>query len=281
MKLPVSDPWSGIRAPCSSRGEPITSRDNRFIREVRQALESGVCAALEGVHLVQEALEAGWSLQWVLIDAQRVETYPELGALLHKLPRERCVWVGERAIGAVQEARSSQGIVALLDPLQGVEVWPDSDATVEVWLDGLQDPGNVGTLLRTAAAAGVRCVRLSPGCARVWSPKVLRAGQGAQLRLAVFENCDLLRAARARPESQSLIVTRLDQAEDLHQTRLPRSAIWVFGHEGQGVSGPIMAQASQAIRIDHSARIESLNVASAAAVCLFEHRRQQPGAFDH
>jgi len=142
-----------------------------------------------------------------------------------------------------------------------------------LWLDRVQDPGNLGTLLRTAAAAGLRQAYLSDGCAAAWSPKVLRSGQGAHFALEIHEHADL--SALARRLDIPLAATTLEKAEILYVKDLRQPCVWLFGNEGQGVAGDLLELADWRVHIPQSAAVESLNVAAAAAVCLFEQRRQQ------
>lgn len=150
---------------------------------------------------------------------------------------------------------------------------PDRIAQACLWLDRVQDPGNLGTLLRTAAAAGLGCAMLSQGCAQAWSPKVLRSGQGAHFALQIHEHADL--ASLVPRLDVPLAVTTLERARSLYDVDLRRPCVWLFGNEGQGVAADLLACATTRIRIPQDRAVESLNVAAAAAVCLFEQRRQQ------
>ena len=142
-------------------------------------------------------------------------------------------------------------------------------------LDGVQDPGNVGSILRSAAAAGFRQILLSPDCAQVWSPRVLRAAMGAHFRLELHEDVnlpDFLGAYRGQA-----ILTVLDEsATSLYSCDLTGPVAWVFGSEGQGVRPAVMQVVKTRIRIPMPGGGESLNVAAAAAICLFETVRQRP-----
>ena len=148
-----------------------------------------------------------------------------------------------------------------------------------VFLDGIQDPGNVGTLLRNCAAAGVHQVALSEHSAWVWSDKVLRAGMGAQFSLQLYSEHDLLVALGNQTKTSlkaPIRVTSLHRKSiDLFDADLKACGIWVFGSEGQGASQAWLDRASQHIRIPQSQYIESLNVASSSAVSLFEQFRQR------
>jgi TrmH family RNA methyltransferase len=144
-----------------------------------------------------------------------------------------------------------------------------------VLFDGVQDPGNLGCLLRTAAAAGFSQALLSAGSASAWSPKVLRAGQGAHFQLKIYEAADLPAFLR-RFEGESLAATLAD-AKPLHTSDWSHHTplAWVFGAEGQGVSGAVLQGARQRVSIVMPGATESLNVTAAAAICLFETLRRR------
>ena len=137
----------------------------------------------------------------------------------------------------------------------------------------MQDPGNLGTVLRTAAAAGIGQALLSPGCAAAWSPKVLRAGQGAHFALAIHEEADL--AAFMADYRGMTAATCLDGATSLYEARWTGPLAWIFGAEGQGVRPELVAAAQLRIKIPMPGAVESLNVGAAAAVCLFEAVRRR------
>jgi len=139
-----------------------------------------------------------------------------------------------------------------------------------VLLEDIQDPGNLGALLRTAAAAGVEQAYLSTACADAWSPKALRGGQGAHFRLGVQERADLVAVARRFPVHAAVLGAR----ESLFDLDLRGTAGFAFGNEGAGLSEALRA-CTRPFSIPMSGQVESLNVAAAAAVCLFERVRQR------
>jgi len=142
-----------------------------------------------------------------------------------------------------------------------------------VLLDGVQDPGNVGSILRSAGAAGITQVYCSAGTAFCWSPKVLGAAMGAHFVLEIFENVDLAELVRA---SNIAVLAMSGYAQErLYDVDLRQPVAWLLGHEGQGVSDELMSLASHQVVIPHAGRVESLNVAAAAAVCFFEQLRQR------
>lgn len=147
-------------------------------------------------------------------------------------------------------------------------------AAPTVILDRLQDTGNVGAILRSAAAFGFRQVLALKGTAALWSPKVVRAGMGSHFALALFDAAgpdvlDLLEAP--------LLATSSHAGDLLHQARLPWPCAWVFGHEGQGVSAAVTGRAKLHVRIVQPGGEESLNVAAAAAICLHASAAALPG----
>ena len=139
-------------------------------------------------------------------------------------------------------------------------------------LENVQDPGNVGTLLRSAAAAGIEQIICTKGSASLWSPRVLRAGMGAHFSLHTFENIDLedVLAQFQIP----VYVTSSHRAESLYSKNLRKACVWILGNEGQGVSDYAL-QHAEAVSIPQPGGQESLNVAIAGSICFFEMVRQR------
>ena len=152
---------------------------------------------------------------------------------------------------------------------------PQALAVNAVLLDNVQDPGNVGSILRSAAAAGVKEVYCAPGTAFCWSPKVLRAAMGAHFVLDIYENVDLPQLVQGA--QIATLATSGYAAEQLYKLDLKRPVAWIFGHEGQGVSDTLLSNATHRVIVPHLGKVESLNVAACAAVCFFEQVRQNLG----
>lgn len=253
----------------------IASRDNAEFKALRRLVEQpgarrkAGSVVLEGVHLCQSWLGIHGAPEQAIVDARRVDR-PEIAALLAGLP-ESCIRVLEGGlIDALETVPAGQGILFVV-PMP-TPVLPSGIDENCVLLDRIQDPGNVGSILRSCAAAGIRRAFLSEDTAHAWSPKVLRSGQGAHFSLAIHENVDLL--ALEERLAVPMIVTALDQADSIHDFLIPRAVAWVFGNEGQGVHPALQSRAMRRVYIPQEAAAESLNVAAAAAVCLFEQRRQ-------
>lgn len=259
----------------------IQSRDNPLYKRVARLLQDGAAAArekrrgnpsvvLEGIHLCQMWLEHAGQPAQALFDAQALERHAEIAGLHARLLPERCALLAPALAASLSQVVNGPGVYFLAQPPQ--PPLPDRIDQAALWLDRVQDPGNVGTLLRTAAAAGIRTAFLSQGCASAWSGKALRAGQGAQFAMTLHHDADL---ARLRAQADiPLVATALHDAVPLYDADLPAACLWVFGNEGQGVSADLLHSADLRVFIPQSDAVESLNVAAAAAICLFEQRRQ-------
>lgn len=229
-------------------------------------------ALAEGLHLAQAALAAAAGIEAVLL-------------------RQGRVGAGASRLAEVAQAQGAAGYelaAALYDRISPVEDGTGIMLVVRVpspplpakarrdllYLDGVQDPGNVGTLLRTAAAAGIAEVLAAPSTAALWAAKTVRAGQGAHFRLRLHEHV----GAEALPAllDGTWIAAEAAGAEPLWTSPLPPGPVgWVFGAEGAGVSAAARAACARSVRIPIDTAVESLNVAAAAAVCLFERRRRR------
>jgi TrmH family RNA methyltransferase len=253
----------------TSRDNPRLKRLRRWASQARARREEGVIL-LDGIHLIMALQASGHAVEEVIVSASGagkreiadwLEMHGEIGAIV----------VPDPLFAEIAATDSPSGILAVAQTFApAAEMDNDRDCLV---LDGVQDPGNVGTLLRTAAAAGVRQALLGPGCADPWAPRTLRAGQGAQFELQIHEVGDL--PAALATYRGTTIVTRLDAARSLYETTLEEPLAWVFGSEGQGVSAPVSAVAKKAVFIPMPGKTESLNVAAAAAICLFEMVRRR------
>ncbi|ANN71936.1 TrmH family RNA methyltransferase [Bordetella bronchialis] len=258
----------------------IASRDNPLVKSLQRVAaaagrrESQVL--LDGVHLCQAWLRHHGAPLRAVFDAARLDR-PEIADLIQALPQEICVSLDGRLLHGLASVQSDQGVAFLVQPPQ-----PALPARIDetcVLLDRLQDPGNVGTVIRTCAAAGIPRILLSEGCAAAWSPKVLRSAQGAHFAVALHERVDL--AAMLHTLDVPLVATALQESISLYDANLPMRCAWIFGHEGQGVDPALLGAAGLRVRIPHDTQaVESLNVAVAAAICLFEQRRRFHGARD-
>ena len=254
----------------------IRSRDNpRFkaLRELasstRERRKAGL-ALLDGTHLIS-AYRASGGVPEQLILSESAAANPEAAQIAAGATGQGVLVLADSLFNDVAQVATPTGIIALI---RTPEPGP-LPAMIErcVMLENIQDAGNLGSILRSTAAAGIRTVLLSQGCAFAWSPKVLRAGMGAHFSLDIFDNADL--AAAVHRLSGRLICTSGHASKSLYQTDLRGPLAWVFGNEGSGVSAALSAAAAAQVRIPMPGKTESLNVAAAAAICLFEQVRQR------
>lgn len=268
----------------------ITSRSNPWVQhclrhQAKPALRKAAgWVWLEGEHVLIEALKHSDSERFsiesmVLPDTAGARSL--LKALRAQFPaagRLPCVWLSESVFKALCTMDSAPAVCAVLRMPAQTALKAIDFTQASVVLDGLQDPGNVGTLIRLCAAFGVGQVLLSKGSASAWSAKALRAGQGAQCALAVFEEVDLSAAYALFREHHLPIAATLLAAHSvpLQHAILQPQMVWVFGHEGQGVSADSLAAAGLQVHIPMQGGFESLNVAAACAICLWQWQQQAP-----
>lgn len=247
----------------------VSSRDNPLIKELRKLSDSSTAYRkqrrvwLEGDHLCRAALERG--VQPVL--AVFAESFWPLGQKIWGLAAIKNIVIADALLPEISGLESPARMGFVMDlPAQE----PLLPGAASVILDRVQDAGNVGSILRSAAAFGFSQIIALKGTAALWSPKVLRAGMGAHFALRLLEGVDL----EALAELQlPIVVTSSHQGHFLHQLTgekaLPMPCAWALGHEGQGVQEDLMDKASLKVRIDQPGGQESLNVAAAAAICLY------------
>jgi RNA methyltransferase, TrmH family len=249
----------------------ITSRDNPLLGRLRKlqntpgAYRKEGLVWLEGDHLARAYLQrcgASAVVQVVVADSawQRGE-FTELLA-----PAAQVVHVAVLAdalFNSISELVSAPKLGLLIQAPEA----PAIDAlAATVVLDRVQDAGNVGSILRSAAAFGFKQVLALQGTAALWSPKVVRAGMGAHFGLCLIEG---LQSETLAALNIPLLAASSHAQALLHTTPLPWPCAWVLGHEGQGVAPALMQQCAQQVRIEQPGGEESLNVAAAAAVCLY------------
>ena len=262
----------------------ISSRDNPFFKELlklagssRQRKKTGQ-TLLDGTHLLQAYLVSGHSPLHVLVTAAAL-CNREVAALLERLSGTPLTQCDDSLYALLSELKTPSGILALIE--QPVPSLLPANSSFCLLLEDIQDPGNLGSMLRSAAAAGCDAVFLSEGCADAWSPKVLRAGmgghfalsQGSGQRMSIHESADLPAVAAAF--QGKLLAACLGAETSLYDCDLRGKLAFAVGNEGAGLSESLLAAAAQHITIPMPGKIESLNAAAAVAVCLFEAARQR------
>jgi TrmH family RNA methyltransferase len=262
----------------------ITSRDNPRLALIRRLCKDPTAYRkngkdgkdgqiwLEGDHLLRARLARGGTLATVVLTASawQQDHLRELA-----LQAQQVLLLTDELFAALSSLPSPAAIGALIE--RPAAVVP-REAIETVILDRVQDAGNVGSILRSAAALGVAQVVALPGCAALWSPKVLRAAMGAHFALRLCEAVPLVELAHLKmPWLATGSHGEGQGARPLHEAALPSPCAWVFGHEGQGIADEVAARCQMTLRIAQPGGEESLNVAAAAAICLHESARQRIG----
>jgi RNA methyltransferase, TrmH family len=257
----------------------ITSRQNPRLREAVRLLASardrrkvGRCV-LEGEHLIDVYCDRIGDPETLIVREEALDD-PRLQSLVARVAPRCTIAVPTSIFAEMASLPAAVGAVAVVPtPRPG----PAPPADFCLLLEDLQDPGNVGSLLRSAAAAGVRQAWLSAHCAFAWSPKVLRAGQGAHFFVEIHEDVDLPSWSREfRSQGGTVVAAVASGGESLYQSPLVRPLALAIGNEGAGLSQALVAQASVCVTIPMPGGFESLNAAAAGAVALFECVRQTP-----
>lgn len=250
----------------------ITSRDNPLLQRVRKIGSDPAAYRklgevwIEGEHLCSAFVQRGGAVAQAIVSESgwqqpSVRQLANTAAVVALLPD---------ALMAGLSTLESPAPLGFVLPWTGAAVLDLARASIV--LDRLQDAGNVGNILRSASAFGFTQVIAIKGTAALWSPKVLRAGMGAHFGLHLVEGLSDDALAAFEPP---LLATSSHAARALHEVALPWPCAWVMGHEGQGISAALMARCAESLRIPQPGGEESLNVAAAAAVCLYESARQR------
>lgn len=257
----------------------ITSCKNTIFKQLVRINESSKkrrvsgLTILDGVHLINSYYERIGSPKCLFINESGYKN-TEIKRLLH-LEDSKAVEVyvlSDSLFRNISPVKTPTGIIAL------VTIPTPEDITVSkiddfcALLESIQDPGNLGSILRSAAAAGVCDIYISDSCADAWSPKTLRAAMGAHFILRIHEKSDLTKIAQKF--KGQVIATTLKSDKSLYKLSLDGPIAFIFGNEGAGLSEIMYQAANEKVTIPMPGKAESLNVAAAAAVCFFERVRQ-------
>ena len=256
----------------------LTSAQNPKIQRVRRLLaqkkardEEG-CFVVEGVRIVEEALRQSALIETIFYAEPVSERVAEILSQAALVGIET-IETAPALVGAITDTRCAQPVVAVI---RKRDLPIPTDPTFVLVLDEIHDPGNLGTIIRTAAAAGVDCILLSPNCTDPSAPKVLRATMGAQLSLPVYElSWEEIRTFFANRPEIEIIASALEDGQDFWLSDYTKAVALIIGSEARGIGGESAALATKKIRIPMTDRVESMNAAIAAAIWMYEVRRQR------
>lgn len=254
----------------------IISRDNPVFKQLKKLADnsrerrSEGQTLLDGVHLIEAYMATFGEPVMVIIPEGKSSI--EATGLIQALTEISTIMLPTLMFAELTPVASATGILALV---KIPHLTPPEQPSFALMLEDIQDPGNLGSMLRTAAAAGVETVYLSHGCTDAWSPKALRGGQGAQFVLPIVERTNLI--AELENFNGNSYATAM-HGESLYAQDLTQATAFVIGNEGAGLRKQTIAAADKSITIPMTesqfGAVESLNAGAAAAICLFERKRQ-------
>lgn len=254
----------------------ITSRKNSHLKDIRRLRRcKDERAVLEGPHLLADALNAGLTPELVL--ATTAWSTSETGRqLLPRLTRDPLL-VEEQLLTEITDSDSPRGVVAVVRlPRTGVESLPLQEHGTYIFVDGLQDPGNLGALARAAEAAGATALALAPGTVHPNHPRALRAAAGSLLRLPTARSVEISAlTAHLTPLQPRWLALAPRGGTDLYTANLSGTVVLLLGAEGPGLSPTTRQRATELLTIPLDGPVESLNATVASALVLFEIRRRQ------
>ena len=255
--------------------EHITSRQNAHYKQARKLTGSARerrknhLIVMDGTRLIGAYADQFGLKQSMLLVSEQGMNRSEVREIVDRAAPATAFLLGNALFDDISQIETPEGIVAIA---QAPRVPAFAQDDFRILLNDIQDPGNLGGLLRTAAAAGATSAHLSKGCADAYSPKALRGGMGAQFVLPVREQVDL--AASIDEFAGTVICTSARANQTIYDIVLSGPVAMVFGNEGKGLPEELLALANQLVSIPMAGKMESLNVAASAAICCFERLRQ-------
>ena len=260
----------------------ITSKDNEFIKHIKKLKDKKYRDIskefiIEGIKLIKEAIEEKAKIKQIVIcdNCQNADIIPK--ELMYEIAKYECVYVSDKIFKSITEVNTPQGILAIIERNNSNEQETEIDYTQDiiVALDDIQDPGNLGTILRTVDSVGLKQILVSKGTADCYNPKVVRSTMGEIFRVKIIECENLEKTLReVRKNKFKLVVTSLQTEKSLYDVKFDKKVI-VIGNEANGVETNIQDMADEKIKIPMLGKTESLNASVATGVVLYEYVRQK------
>lgn len=257
----------------------ITSKDNEVIKSIRKLKDKKYREIenkymIEGIKLIEEAVEEKANIDTIVVCEDCIQNDTIEQKLLYEIAKYNCVYVSEKVFNAVTEVTNPQGILAVINK-ESKEEDIDYSEDVIVALDGIQDPGNLGTILRTLDSVGLKQVIISEKTADAYNPKVVRSTMGAIFRVKIIVSDDLIRTLKEiKKHKFKILATSLQTEESIYDIDYHKKVL-VIGNEANGVSKEILDFADEKVKIPMLGKTESLNASVATSVILYEYVRQK------
>ena len=262
----------------------ISSKDNEIVKNVRKLKEKKYrdlenAYIVEGIKMVKEAILEKASIKQIIIcdDCEKTDSIPK--ELMYEIAKYDCLYVTSKIFKYISEVQTPQGVLAVVEKNNRDEDINYNEDII-VALDDIQDPGNLGTILRTVDSVGLTQIIVSKGTADPYNPKVVRSSMGAIYRVKVIECEDLLETLKEVKRNKfKILVSSLKESNSIYNVKYNKKVL-VIGNEANGVEEKIMNIADEKIKIPMLGKTESLNAAVATGIILYEYVRQKgDGAF--
>ncbi len=255
----------------------ITSKENEMIKNIKKLKEKKYRDQehkflVEGIKMVKEALEEKEQIDKIVVCEDCINDNTIDQELLYEIAKQDCIYVTEKVFQSITEVTNPQGILAVLKKENGEEQISYNEDIIVV-LDGIQDPGNLGTILRTIDSIGLTQVILSEKTADPYNPKVVRSTMGAIYRVNMIRSQNIIETLKNIKKHQyEIVATSLQTEKSIYDINYEKKVI-VVGNEANGVSKEILELANQKVKIPMPGKAESLNVAVATGIILYEYVR--------
>ena len=257
----------------------ISSKDNEIVKNVRKLKEKKYrdlenAYIVEGIKMVKEAILEKASIKQIIIcdDCEKTDSIPK--ELMYEIAKYDCLYVTSKIFKYISEVQTPQGVLAVVEKNNRDEDINYNEDII-VALDDIQDPGNLGTILRTVDSVGLTQILVSKGTADPYNPKVVRSSMGAIYRVKVIECEDLLETLKEVKRNKfKILVSSLKESNSIYNVKYNKKVL-VIGNEANGVEEKIMNIADEKIKIPMLGKTESLNAAVATGIILYEYVRQK------
>lgn len=256
----------------------ISSKDNEIIKNIKKLKEKKYRDAenkfiVEGTKIVQEAIEEEAKVNLIVVCEECINNGTISKELLYKIAKYECIYVTEKVFNLLTDVKTPQGILAVIEKSnKNNEI--DYTQDIIIALDEIQDPGNLGTILRTVDSANLKQIIISKNSADSYSPKVVRSTMGAIFRVNIIEVDNLVETLKQVQKNKfEVVVTALDATSNIYNIEYKNKVI-VIGNEANGVSKEVQNLANQKVKIPMLGKTESLNASVAASIMIYEYVRR-------
>ena len=257
----------------------ITSKDNETIKHIKKLKEKKYREEyhefiIEGAKMIEEAINENANIKTIIIcdDCKTQGAIPN--ELMYEIAKKNCIYVDEKIFNTITDVSNPQGIMAVVEKPNNKTQEIDYSQDVYLILDNIQDPGNIGTILRTADSLDIKQIIVSKGTADIYNLKVVRSTMGAVFRVKIVESEDLTKTIKEMKKRKiEVCATDLRTDKSIYDIDYKKTAI-VIGNEANGVSKKVLDEADTRIKIPMIGKTESLNAAVATSVILYEAYRK-------